>query len=186
MASRSTGLRVADFGGATLAVKGRIDTEAQSPRGAITLDLNARALDGITTRWSRRLRRRWRKNCAARPATDPGDVARVAGGGSRRCAKLRTTAAAALQGGRARRRVPSRAAGRCHRREPAPSRSTDPRTAEIRQREVDRPARDRRRAAACSNSPSSTAGSRRRSSRAGCTCRAERSARRPALRSTVS
>ena len=40
---------VADFGGATLAVKGRIDTEAQSPRGTITLDLDARSLDGITT-----------------------------------------------------------------------------------------------------------------------------------------
>ncbi len=41
-------LAVADFGGATLAVKGRIGTEAQSPRGTITLDLNAKSLDGIT------------------------------------------------------------------------------------------------------------------------------------------
>ncbi len=41
-------LAVADFGGATLAVKGRIDTGGQTPRGAITLDLQARALDGVT------------------------------------------------------------------------------------------------------------------------------------------
>ena len=39
---------IADFGDATLAMKGRIDTQAQSPRGAITLDLDARALDGIS------------------------------------------------------------------------------------------------------------------------------------------
>ena len=39
---------VADFGGAALAVKGRIGTKAQSPRGALTLDLDARALDGVT------------------------------------------------------------------------------------------------------------------------------------------
>ncbi len=38
-------LAVADFGGAALAVKGRI--EAQSPRGAMTLDLDARSLDGV-------------------------------------------------------------------------------------------------------------------------------------------
>ena len=41
-------LAVADFGGAALAVKGRIGTNAQSPRGALTLDLDARALDGVT------------------------------------------------------------------------------------------------------------------------------------------
>ena len=40
-------LAVADFGGAALAVKGRIDTKAKSPRGAMTLDLDARALDGV-------------------------------------------------------------------------------------------------------------------------------------------
>jgi uncharacterized protein involved in outer membrane biogenesis len=40
-------LTVADFGGATLAVKGRIDTQTKSPRGALTLDLDARALDGV-------------------------------------------------------------------------------------------------------------------------------------------
>jgi uncharacterized protein involved in outer membrane biogenesis len=40
-------LAIADFGGATLAVKGRIDAKAQSPRGAVTVDLDARALDGI-------------------------------------------------------------------------------------------------------------------------------------------
>src|SRR5215470_8568565 len=40
-------LAIADFGGASLAVKGRIDGKAQSPRGAVTLDLDARALDGV-------------------------------------------------------------------------------------------------------------------------------------------
>ncbi len=40
-------LSIADFGGAALAVKGRIDTRSQSPRGALTLDLDARALDGV-------------------------------------------------------------------------------------------------------------------------------------------
>ena len=40
-------LTIADFGGATLAVKGRIDTQSQSPRGALTVDLDARALDGV-------------------------------------------------------------------------------------------------------------------------------------------
>ncbi|MEA2950238.1 MAG: hypothetical protein QOI40_5568, partial [Alphaproteobacteria bacterium] len=41
-------LAIADFGGAALAVKGRINTKAQSPRGAVTLDLDARSLDGVT------------------------------------------------------------------------------------------------------------------------------------------
>ena len=40
-------LAIADFGGAGLAVKGRIDGKAQSPRGAVTLDLDVRALDGV-------------------------------------------------------------------------------------------------------------------------------------------
>jgi large subunit ribosomal protein L24 len=40
-------LAVADFGGAALAVKGRIDGKAQTPRGALTLDLDARSLDGV-------------------------------------------------------------------------------------------------------------------------------------------
>jgi uncharacterized protein involved in outer membrane biogenesis len=40
-------LAVADFGGATLAVKGRIDAAPRSPRGALTLDVDARALDGV-------------------------------------------------------------------------------------------------------------------------------------------
>jgi AsmA family/AsmA-like C-terminal region len=39
---------IADFGGAGLAVKGRIDGKTQSPRGAVTLDLDVRALDGVT------------------------------------------------------------------------------------------------------------------------------------------
>ena len=59
-------LAIADFGGAALAVKGRIDTRSQSPRGALTLDLDARALDGVV-RWSRNSRRRPRSSCAARP-----------------------------------------------------------------------------------------------------------------------
>jgi len=46
-------LAVADFGGATLAVTGRIDVEAQSPHGTINLDLNARSLDGIATALAR-------------------------------------------------------------------------------------------------------------------------------------
>jgi len=40
-------LAIADFGGAALAVKGRIDTKAHAPRGAVTLDLDARSLDGV-------------------------------------------------------------------------------------------------------------------------------------------
>jgi len=40
-------LAVADFGGATLGLKGRIDAAARSPRGALTLEVDARALDGI-------------------------------------------------------------------------------------------------------------------------------------------
>ncbi|HYY37165.1 MAG TPA: AsmA-like C-terminal region-containing protein, partial [Xanthobacteraceae bacterium] len=40
-------LAIADFGGATLAAKGRIDAKAQPPHGAMTLDVDARALDGI-------------------------------------------------------------------------------------------------------------------------------------------
>ena len=40
-------LTIADFSGAALAVKGHIDTKTQSPRGAVTLDLDARSLDGI-------------------------------------------------------------------------------------------------------------------------------------------
>ena len=40
-------LVVADFGGAALAVRGRIDTRLPSPRGTVTLDLDARSLDGV-------------------------------------------------------------------------------------------------------------------------------------------
>jgi large subunit ribosomal protein L24 len=40
--------RIADFGGAALAVKGHIDNKTGSPRGAVTLDLDARSLDGVT------------------------------------------------------------------------------------------------------------------------------------------
>jgi large subunit ribosomal protein L24 len=38
---------VEDFGGATLAVRGRINTKGEAPRGTLTLDLDARTLDGI-------------------------------------------------------------------------------------------------------------------------------------------
>jgi uncharacterized protein involved in outer membrane biogenesis len=40
-------LMVADFGGAALAVRGRIDTRMEAPRGTVTLDLDARTLDGV-------------------------------------------------------------------------------------------------------------------------------------------
>ena len=40
-------LAVADLGGASLSVKGHIDTRTQSPRGNIELNLDARALDGV-------------------------------------------------------------------------------------------------------------------------------------------
>jgi large subunit ribosomal protein L24 len=42
-------LSIGDIGGAALAVKGRIDTSTPYPRGSITLDLDARNLDGIAT-----------------------------------------------------------------------------------------------------------------------------------------
>jgi large subunit ribosomal protein L24 len=42
-------LSVGDVGGAALAVKGDIDTSTAYPRGAITLDLDARTLEGIAT-----------------------------------------------------------------------------------------------------------------------------------------
>jgi uncharacterized protein involved in outer membrane biogenesis len=38
---------VADFGGATVAIRGRIDTGSRAPGGGITLDMDARALDGV-------------------------------------------------------------------------------------------------------------------------------------------
>ncbi len=40
-------LAVADFAGAAVAAKGRIDTRGQSPRGAVTLDFDAHSLDGL-------------------------------------------------------------------------------------------------------------------------------------------
>jgi uncharacterized protein involved in outer membrane biogenesis len=40
-------LAIADANGIALKVKGRVDTRAQSPRGAVTLDLEARALEGV-------------------------------------------------------------------------------------------------------------------------------------------
>jgi AsmA family/AsmA-like C-terminal region len=40
-------LAIADFGGAGLAVKGRIDGKTQSSRGVVALDLDVRGLDGV-------------------------------------------------------------------------------------------------------------------------------------------
>src|SRR5438477_2643639 len=40
-------LAIGDFGGASLAASGRIDTHLSAPRGAVTFDLDARALDGV-------------------------------------------------------------------------------------------------------------------------------------------
>jgi large subunit ribosomal protein L24 len=40
-------LALADFGGATLTAKGRIGGQAQSPRGELTLDVDAQRLDGV-------------------------------------------------------------------------------------------------------------------------------------------
>jgi uncharacterized protein involved in outer membrane biogenesis len=40
-------LMIADFGGAAVGVRGRIDTSMDSPRGAMTFDVDARALDGV-------------------------------------------------------------------------------------------------------------------------------------------
>ena len=42
-------LVVGDFGGAALAIKGRIDSRGRAPRGSLTLDLDAKALDGVAT-----------------------------------------------------------------------------------------------------------------------------------------
>ena len=42
-------LVVGDLGGAALAIKGRIDSRARAPRGGVTLDLDARSLDGVAT-----------------------------------------------------------------------------------------------------------------------------------------
>ena len=47
MGSRSSSLAVADFAGAAFAVKARIDTKVQPPRGALALDFDARTLDGL-------------------------------------------------------------------------------------------------------------------------------------------
>jgi uncharacterized protein involved in outer membrane biogenesis len=41
-------LTIADFRGIALAARGRIDTGAQSPRGAITFNLDANSLEGVT------------------------------------------------------------------------------------------------------------------------------------------
>ena len=41
-------LAIADFGGASIAAKGNIDFSTRAPRGTVTLDLDIRALDGVT------------------------------------------------------------------------------------------------------------------------------------------
>jgi len=41
-------LAIEDFGGIALAARGRIDTGTQSPRGAITFDLDAKSFEGVT------------------------------------------------------------------------------------------------------------------------------------------
>jgi hypothetical protein len=43
-------LAIADLSGAALAVKAQIDTKAQTPRGALTVDFDARTLDGLVIR----------------------------------------------------------------------------------------------------------------------------------------
>jgi large subunit ribosomal protein L24 len=40
-------LAIADYGGAAIAVKGRIDTDAKSPRGNLTVGIDARSVDGV-------------------------------------------------------------------------------------------------------------------------------------------
>ena len=41
-------LAIADVSGIAVAAKGRIDTRGQSPRGAVTLNIDARSIDGVT------------------------------------------------------------------------------------------------------------------------------------------
>ena len=58
-------LTIGDFGGATVAIKGRIDTREQSPTGALTLELNAKRLDGVTAllaKWSEEAAAELRRN----------------------------------------------------------------------------------------------------------------------------
>ena len=47
--SRSSGSSIGDLGGAAVAVKGESTPARRYPRGAMTLDLDARSLDGIAT-----------------------------------------------------------------------------------------------------------------------------------------
>jgi large subunit ribosomal protein L24 len=79
-------LAIADLGGAALKVKGRIDTGAISPRGTLTLDLDARSLDGalmlmdrISPRAAEELRRAAHRvtplTLRASVALDPGKAA---------------------------------------------------------------------------------------------------------------
>ena len=110
-------LTIADFGGAALAVKGRIDNHTQSPRGEVTLDLDARSLDGVTTLIEKfapaaadQLRRCGRAIC-------PAEIARPAVGRSGHAERGRgDERAGQIQGRRQRRRLPHRAARRCRRR----------------------------------------------------------------------
>ncbi len=80
---------IGDFGGAALAVKGRIDTRTPSPRGSVSVDLDARALDGVTTlmekfapQTAEQLRRRAGRFVPAKVSaslTVSADAARAAG-----------------------------------------------------------------------------------------------------------
>ncbi len=42
-----TQLAIADFGGAAVAIKGRIDIHAKAPRGALIIDIDAQSVDGV-------------------------------------------------------------------------------------------------------------------------------------------
>ena len=83
-------LAIADFGGATLAVKGRIDTRAQSPRGAVTLDLDARALDGVVALIEKFAPQAADQLRRSADSLTPGDAARLARGRSGRGWQRRT------------------------------------------------------------------------------------------------
>ena len=102
-------LAIADFGGAALAVKGRIDTRSQSPRGAVTLDLDARALDGIVALIDKFAPRTAEQLRRSADRVTPVSVARVAFGrvasppaAPTRPPSSRSTAAPAASGSRCR------------------------------------------------------------------------------------
>ena len=69
-------LAIADFGGAALAVKAQIDTKAQTPRGALTLDFDARTLDGLVILLEKVRAAGSRATSPLGGTPDPGVVAR--------------------------------------------------------------------------------------------------------------